>query len=40
MESYVVERSYETRDNECDRHSGEGLMVKTALCCGILGEFS
>lgn len=34
--SYVVERSCETKDDECDRHSGEGLMAKTALCCGIL----
>lgn len=40
MESYTVERSWETRDDECDGHSGEGLMVKTALCCGILGGFS
>lgn len=38
MESYVVEKSCETRDDGCDGHSGEGLMVKTALCCGILEE--
>lgn len=37
MESYMVGRSCETRDDGCDGHSGEGLMVKTALCCGILG---